>query len=65
MDSINTLNTYKTTHKESASKKIKKKNDKGNENKNEYTQESSNNIEMKYTFSTIEGRCYIYGTPGH
>ena len=51
---INTLNTYKTTYKESINKNKKKHIQQGNENKNENTQELPNDMEKKYTFSTIE-----------
>ena len=58
VDSINTLNTYKSTNKKIANKNQENKNQRGNENKNRDTQETLNNTDMKYTFSTIEGKCY-------
>ena len=65
IDAINTLYTYKTMHKESINKNKRNHIQQGNENQNENTQESSNSMEMKYTFSTIEGKYYIRGKPGH
>ena len=62
---INTLNTYQTVHKESVKKNKMNQIQKGINNKTKKTQELSNNMEMKYTFSTIEGKCYICGKPGH
>ena len=52
-------------HKETSNKNQRNKNWKGEDNKHEEMQEKPSNAEMKYTFSTIEGRCYIYGKPGH
>merc|ERR1712226_1065817 len=54
IEAINTLNAFKSTNKEKSNKIQRNNNRKQEENTN-----------MRYTFSTIEGRCYICGKPGH
>ena len=49
---------------ETSNKNQRKKNQK-EDNKHKGIQEKQSNAEMRYTFSTIEGRCYICGKPGH
>ena len=64
-DAINSLNTYKTTHKESINKNKRNHIQQRNENQNQDIQELSKNMEMKYSFSTIERKCYICSIPSH
>ena len=65
IEAINTLNAFKSTNKEKSNKIQRNNNRKQEDDKNLEIQNKEENTNMRYTFSTIEGRCYICGKPGH